>query len=102
MKMVSQIMIIYVGGYHYRPPDKAGRLCFCLHLCVCVCICPQDITNTGYRIGMKLVGYYYWVDGTNWLDFGESALKYLCVAEKKLQKMPLLPQLIKISAWVEI
>ena len=68
---------INVALVNYRLPDKAGRLCFWLHLsvclsdclyvclCVCLCNCYQDISRMGDWIIIKLSGYCYLVSGTN-------------------------------------
>ena len=37
-------------------------------------------------MSMKLVGYYYCMDGINRLDFGEAALKCFRIVEKKIIK----------------
>ena len=45
---------------------------------------PRYLKNKSFchRIAMKLIGYYYWVDGTNWLNFGEAVIKCLWLIAK--------------------
>ena len=43
---------------------RGGAITF-LPASFCMCICPQDISRTNCGTVVKVVGYYYWVDGTN-------------------------------------
>ena len=63
-------------------------------LSVCECICPQDISRMNHRIVIKLIGYYKWTDGTNWLNFGEAAINCLRLIAQTL-KQPYLPNQLR-------
>ena len=66
-----------------------AHVCLSVCLCVFVCICYQYISRLNDPIFIKIAGYYFCVSGTNWINFGEAAIKCLRLKDKT-QKRPYL------------